>query len=159
MKFLREHYKIFLIMIAFWFLLTMDFSLVNILLGLIVSIFVSIASKKILFEDDQSLFKGLKGSKLVFYFIKLFYEIFKSAFIYIHNVISQKYEIVVFDMVLDTLDPVIVGIIANSITLTPGTITIETNGFTITVMQLAKPNSTQAELERPIRDSFEKYLK
>jgi len=159
MTFIKEHYKIFIIMASFWILLTMDFTLFNLLIGLAVSFFVSLASKRVLFEEDQSLFKGIKGYKLVPYLFKLFIEIFKSAFQYVHNVISRHYQVVVFEMKLNTDDPVVVGIIANSITLTPGTITIETDGFTITVMQLAKPGITQAELEQPIRDNFEKYLK
>ncbi|MDZ4196152.1 MAG: Na+/H+ antiporter subunit E [Candidatus Izemoplasmatales bacterium] len=159
MKFFKEHYKIFMIMVVFWFLLTMDFSIQNILVGMVVSALVSVSSKRILFEEDQSLFKGVKGRKLFFYFIKLFGAIFKSAFEYVRNVLVRDYEIVVFEMILQTNDPIIVGIISNSITLTPGTITIEAQGNKITVMQLAKKGITQEELEQPIRESFERYLK
>ncbi|MDP2425947.1 MAG: Na+/H+ antiporter subunit E, partial [bacterium] len=89
MKFFKEHYKIFMIMVVFWFLLTMDFSIQNILVGMVVSALVSVSSKRILFEEDQSLFKGVKGRKLFFYFIKLFGAIFKSAFEYVRNVLVR----------------------------------------------------------------------
>lgn len=111
MRLIKEHYKIFIVMASFWFLLTMDFTLFNIIIGLLVSFFVSIASQRVLFEDDHSLFKGIKGYKLIPYLFKLFIEIFKSAFQYVHNVISRHYQVVVFQMKLNTDDPVVVGII------------------------------------------------
>jgi multisubunit Na+/H+ antiporter MnhE subunit len=69
-----------------------------------------------------------------------------------------KFEPVVFKIELDVVDPVLVGIVANSITLTPGTITVDIVDHTIYVLTLAKPGTSQEVLEKPIRQKFEKYF-
>jgi multicomponent Na+:H+ antiporter subunit E len=74
------------------------------------------------------------------------------------NVFKKEFVPVVFKISLDHLDPVRVAIVANSITLTPGTISIEIVNQSIYVMVLAKPNTPLAVLEKPIREKFEKLL-
>jgi multicomponent Na+:H+ antiporter subunit E len=64
----------------------------------------------------------------------------------------------IFRINLEHLDSVKVAIVANSITLTPGTISVEMINNWIYVMVLADPQSTYEELERPIRESFERLL-
>jgi multisubunit Na+/H+ antiporter MnhE subunit len=159
MKFFKDHYKIFIVMIVFWFLLTLSFEWINVVMGIIISIMVSIFSKNVLKEGDKSLFQGIKIWKLVAYIIVLFYEIFKSAIAYVIIIMKHHYQPIVFELKLEGADAVKVGIIANSITLTPGTITIDTTENSVTVMMLAKPGTPIEELERPIREKFEKYLK
>ena len=63
-----------------------------------------------------------------------------------------------FKISLAHLDPVRVAIVANSITLTPGTISIEMVDQSIYVMVLAKPGISIESLEKPIREHFEKLL-
>jgi len=146
-------------MTVFWFLLTLSVDLTNIIMGVFISLMVSIFASKVLRDGDKLLFKGIKIHKMIAYMIVLIFEIFKSALVYIYNLVAHHYQPVVFEMVLDVEDPVSVGIIANSITLTPGTITIDATDNKITVLTLAKPGTPISELERPIREKFEKYLK
>ena len=89
----------------------------------------------------------------------MFFEIFKSAFIYTRNLFSKAYVPTVFTIELDVKDPMQVGIVANSITLTPGTISVETTDNKIIVLTLAKKGTTQEELERPIRNQFERFFR
>ncbi len=64
----------------------------------------------------------------------------------------------VFKISLEHLTNVQVAIVANSITLTPGTISIEVIDKTIFVMVLADSKTDHETLAKPIRDRFEKYL-
>ncbi|HOI47283.1 MAG TPA: Na+/H+ antiporter subunit E [Bacilli bacterium] len=159
MSFIKSHYKVFLVMMTFWLLLTLSLDLVSVLMGFVISVMVSIFSKNVLLEGGQTLFHGIKLWKLVIYIIVLFYEIFKSAISYIIIVLKHHYEPIVFELTLEEADPVKIGIIANSITLTPGTITIDSTETSITVMMLAKPGTPLQELQKPIIDKYEKYLK
>ena len=96
--------------------------------------------------------------RLIRYFLTLFIEIFKASYLFSVNVFKKEYVPTVFKISLKHLDPVRVAIVANSITLTPGTISIEIIDQAIYVMVLAKPGTPVKDLERPIRDHFEKLL-
>lgn len=151
--------KLFLILFGLWLLFNFNLQLQTVFFGIIISLIVTILSHNILYNKKGFRYKNLKVTTLIFYMGVLFVEIFKSAFFFIKNLLKGGYEPVVFKLELDLYDPVQVGIIANSITLTPGTITIDVVGHTIYVMTLAKPGTTAAELEEPIRSKFERLLK
>ena len=159
MKFIIYRYKIFIVMLFLWFLLNFNFHLKTIITGIIFSAIVSVASFHVLYDENGFMYQSIRVHRLIIYFFILFYEIFKSSFIYVINIIKHNTVPIIFDIVLDVKDPVQVGIIANSITLTPGTITIDINDNIIKVMVLAKPNTPIESLEAPIRNRFEKLLK
>ena len=75
------------------------------------------------------------------------------------TIFHQRFEVVVFDMVLSFTDPIKVALVANSITLTPGTVSVDVNKHTITVMAFVDKGTTQAQIEAPIRQRFESLLK
>ncbi len=159
MTFFRQRLTFFLIILVFWFLLNLNFKIETILFGIFVSLIVSFASNNVLYDEHGFRYHGIRLLKLPYYLLALFFEIFKSSFVYIGNLLSKQYEPVIITIELDLPDPVQVGIVANSITLTPGTITVEIDGSKIYVLTLAKPNTDLKTLEKPIRDKFERLLK
>ncbi len=159
MNYLKKRYKLFLFMLAFWLLLNFNLQLYTILFGIIISGVVTVLAFPVLFNEHGFRYRGIYLHRMILYFFVLFFEIFKSAYTYTINLISRKYEPVLFKIDLDVTDPIQVGIVANSITLTPGTISVEIENHSIYVLTLAKPGTTQEELEKPIRDTFEKFFK
>jgi multicomponent Na+:H+ antiporter subunit E len=159
MNYIKKRYRFFFILLAFWFLLNLNFKIETIFFGIFISIIVTIAAYPVLYDEHGFRYRGVHLHKMIIYIFFLFIEIFKAAFIYIANLMSKKYEPVVFKIELEIEDPIAVGIVANSITLTPGTITVDIVDHTIYVLTLAKPGTDHEELARPIRDKFEKYLK
>lgn len=161
MRYLLSRYKLFFILLIFWFLLAQNFRIETIIAGILICIAVTIATYNVLYDEKGYLYGGIKLRRLVVYIGFLFKEIYKASFYYVYNLLRHHYEPVIFDIELDVDDPVLMGIISNSITLTPGTITIDTDtkNHVITVMTLAKPGATAEELERPIKESFERLLK
>lgn len=160
-RFLLLRYKLFLVLLVFWFLLAQNFRIETILAGVFICAMVTIATYNVLYDDKGYMYQPIKIRTMIVYVIFLFVEIYKASFVYVFNLLRHHYEPVIFDIVLDVEDPVLVGIISNSITLTPGTITIDTDTekHIITVMTLAKPGTTAEELERPVRETFERLLK
>ena len=150
--------KFFIVMLIFWFLLNFNFELTTIIFGISISFFVSLFAYEILHDEHGFKYKGIKIHRLVFYMFLLFIEIFKSGITFTINLLKREYVPTIFKIELDLDDPVKVAIVANSITLTPGTITIDIVDNTIIVMVLAKPNTPHDELEKPIREKFEKLL-
>ncbi len=159
MNYLKKRYKLFLFMLAFWLLLNFNLQLDTMIFGLVIASVVTVLAFPVLYNEQGFRYRGIYLHRLVLYFFVLFFEIFKSACTYTINLISRKYEPVLFKIDLDVTDPIQVGIVANSITLTPGTISVEIVDHSIYVLTLAKPGTTQEELERPIRNSFEKFFK
>jgi multicomponent Na+:H+ antiporter subunit E len=159
MNYIRLRYRLFIVILLFWFLMNFNFKIETILMGIILSAFVTEASFQVLHDENGFLYRSIKIRRLFIYVFVLFYEIFRSSFAYVWNLVGRRYVPIVFDLVLEVDDPVQVGIIANSITLTPGTITIDISDNVIKVMTLAKPGTPIQELEAPIRNRFEKLLK
>lgn len=158
MKNIVSKFKFFIFILALWFLFNFNFELRTIIFGVFISFFVSIFTYEVLYDENGFKFKGVHFGKLFLYFFVLFFEIFKSSILYVINLFKRNYEPVVFKITLDHLTPIQVAIVANSITLTPGTISIEVINKTIFVMVLADPNTDHKTLAMPIKDRFEKFL-
>ncbi len=160
-QFILLRYKLFLVLLIFWFLLALNFRIETIIAGVFICGVITIASYNVLYDDEGYMYHAISIRTIIVYVVFLFYEIFKAAIMYVFNLLFHHYEPVIFDVKLDVDDPVLVGIIANSITLTPGTITIDSDAeaFRITVLTLAKPGESAESLERQIKDKFEPLLK
>lgn len=159
MDYIKKRYRFFLILLVFWFLLNLNIEIETIIFGVLISAAVTIATYPVLFDEHGFRYKGVHLHKMAVYIFLLFIEIFKSAFVYTVNLLSRKYEPVVFKVELEVDDPIAVGIVANSITLTPGTITVDIVEHTIYVLTLAKPGTDHEVLAKPIKEKFESYLK
>ena len=160
-NYIKLRYKLFLVLLIFWFLLQLNFRIDTIVLGVLISSIITILSYEILYDENGYRYEAIKLRVVVWYVLRLFVEIYKAGFQYIAHLLFDHYEPVVFTVILEVKDPVLLGIIANSITLTPGTISIEvdTDHHMITVMTMAKKGTPIKELEQPIHDKFEALLK
>lgn len=150
--------KLWVVLFILWFFMNAVFSFVNIMTGFIVSFIVMTVSFGVLHDQRGKQFKSIGVLRLIGYMGVLFVEIFKSAFAFSLNVFRRNYVPVVFKISLEHLSPLSLAIVANSITLTPGTISIEMVNQVIYVMVLADPKTPKSDLERPIREKFEKLL-
>jgi len=161
LAYIKLRYKLFLFLMVFWFLLALNFRIETIIAGIFICGVVTAASYNVLYDDKGYMYHSIKIRTIIVYVGFLFVEIFKAAVLYVFNLVAHHYEPVVFDVKLDLDDPVLLGIIANSITLTPGTITIDSDSKThrITVLTLAKPGVTAEELEANVKNTFERLLK
>lgn len=152
------YFQFTIIMLSIWILLHGYIEFQMLMTGILVAASVTYFSYDVLLDKKGAHFKSIKLQTLVIYFLKLFIEIFKSAYIFSLNLFKKEFVPVVFKISLNHLDPVRVAIVANSITLTPGTISIEIVNQSIYVMVLARPRTPLEELERPIKEKFEKLL-
>lgn len=155
---LFSQFKLFIFLLLIWLLMSGSLEISTVLIGLLVSFVVTIFSYETLLDRKGKHLKTVSIFRLIRYFLTLFIEIFKASYLFSVNVFKKEYVPTVFKISMKHLDPVRVAIVANSITLTPGTISIEIIDQSIYVMVLAKPGTPVKDLERPIRDHFEKLL-
>jgi multicomponent Na+:H+ antiporter subunit E len=146
-------------MLGLWFIFHLQFDLKILISGLVASLAMTLFTSSVVYDQSGFKFKNISLWLLIRYFFVLIIEIFKSSWGYILTIFNQRYEVVVFDLVLSFRDPIKVAMVANSITLTPGTVSVDVNQETITVMAFVDKGTTQAQIEAPIRERFEALLK
>ncbi len=120
----------FIIMFSFWILLSGYFDFLHLFLGVVCSLFVSYISHDLLIDKDADIGRGLeKTGRFLKYLPWLLYEVFKAnvdvAYMTLHPKMPIDPGIIKFKTDLKTEFGMVT--LANSITLTPGTVTIRTN--------------------------------
>jgi multicomponent Na+:H+ antiporter subunit E len=159
MSYIKHRWPFFIAILLLWFLFNFNFKIETIIFGLIISVLMTIFVGNVLFDEHGFRFKKIKLHQLLIYVFILFIEIFKASFNYIKSIAKRDYKPFIFIIKLDVDDPIEVALIANSITLTPGTVTIDIDGSNITVLTIAKTGTPVEQLEKPIRQKFERLLK
>ncbi len=160
LEYIKLRYKLFLILVAFWFLFALNFSPETVLAGVVIPVVLTEVTHRTVYGEGQS-YRSFSPWRLIHYVFFLLVGIFQAAIIFILNLIFRHYEPIVFTMQLDVEADIDVGIVANSITLTPGTITIDSNmkKRTVTVLTLSRIGVSREEVEAPIRERFERLLR
>lgn len=154
--FRRWHF--FIAMYSLWMLFNFQWDLWTWTLGFLVSVGMTLFTSFVLYDETKFQTHMLSPWQLLVYVANLMKEIFLAAISYIKVILGGQYDLLVFDMQLHEQDPIKVALIANSITLTPGTVSIDVNGSTLTVMAVVKKGTTPAEVEAPIHAQFERRL-
>ncbi len=149
----------FLTMLGLWFVFHLQFDLKILIAGIIVSLGMTLFTSSVVYDSQGFKYKGLSFGLLLKYFFVLIGEIFKSAWSYMLTIFHHNFDIVVFDLTLSFHDPIKVAFVANSITLTPGTVTVDVNDNVVKIMAVVQRGTKQADIEAPIRQRFEALLK
>jgi multicomponent Na+:H+ antiporter subunit E len=154
-----KRWPYFLTMLGLWFVFHLQFDLRILISGLVASLAMTLFTSSVVYDQSGFKFQNISLWLLIRYLFVLIIEIFKSSWGYILTIFHQRFEVVVFDLILSFRDPIKVAMVANSITLTPGTVSVDVNQETITVMAFVDKGTTQAQIEAPIRERFEALLK
>ena len=104
------------------------------------------------------MFRKVPVLTMIKYIFNLLLEIYKSSFTYIVRIIKKDCKPFVVDIELDVTDPLIISIISNSITLTPGTLTIDVQGNKLTVLTLKDCEDCVSSVDAEIKEKFQSYF-
>ncbi len=119
------HFGVILLMLVFW----LGFSPVITWQTVVTGFFISAIIKGIsdyLFRDIYHFYVDFHFIGGFFFYLKnLIKNIFISAFKIVPIVFFHQDQPIIFNVHLSTKDPLVVTLVANAITLTPGTITLE----------------------------------
>ena len=136
----KESIPLAIVLFVFWFIFTAKTNWHHLLLGAVVSLFVSVFSFYLLAGRlDPHLNAGF-ALKFPVFAALLFWEIIKANWDVLKRVFAPSFpispRIVEFDSYLES--DIAKTILANSITLTPGTVTIEIEGSRFYIHCLAE---------------------
>lgn len=151
----------FLTMLAFWVLLSGMFDAFHFTLGVISCLLVTLFSHELLFYGDRksSWVKGTLG--VVLYFPWLFWQIvlanLQVAYIVLHPRMHDLIDPRLIRFKTFLKRPISKVTFAQSITLTPGTITVNIHGdeFTVYALTCSAADSLPGEMERRVGRALE----
>lgn len=157
MKIKKIHPKLFLMLFIFWMLLTLNLEISNIIGGLMVSFIVTYLSYGILYTEKGFAFDFPGIFTIIKYIFILFSEIYISSIDLIKSIVKNEYDPSILEVKLDIEDPLLITLVANSITLTPGTITVDKNDNSLLVLYIKRDKEKM--VEKNIKEKFEKLFR
>lgn len=155
MKRLIVGYKLFILLFIFWILLTFNFKISNLVVGIIASTLVTYISYGVLYEDSGYSFLLPRVFVFFKYIFVLLIQIYKSSISHIVNIIKNDYSPTIVRVDLDVKDPFLITLISNSITLTPGTITVDSEGNSLLVLTIKDFGDDGKKIRDNIKNTFE----
>lgn len=130
----RSQWRLYLMLMGFWLILAGEVNLRQILTGLFSCGLTVVLYRWILRNSGASPVMGVPLAALVRYSGTLAVEIFRSALGHLLRIAGGRGETSVCRLRLSVSDELTVTMIANAITLTPGTVTLEADKGQLTVL-------------------------
>lgn len=139
----------------FWLLLTMELTLFNVFLGLVIAIGLSHLSQKYSASKKEELYQLPRLWDLLHFLMHVLLEIYIASVIHIYRILKKDQNPTLFTLKLDIEDPLIITLIANAITMTPGTITIDAEDNTLTILTIRDKPGDIEKIEALVKEKLE----
>jgi multisubunit Na+/H+ antiporter MnhE subunit len=152
-----ENKEVIVLLSLVWLILFENITVLIVLSGILMSVLVVLFTDRFLLKGNYEHAYMIPLGTLIKYTILLVYEIYLAGIDVIPNILTGKADVQIITCQTELKDELSIDILANSITLTPGTVTVEKKGQTLQVLALNAP----AEDEDPravIPLSLEKVL-
>jgi len=162
---LREKIKSFLYLFVLsevvWFALTSSFHFQEVIIGIFVSFILSLFLSRRYLELSLPPLSLKRVAFFILYILVLFKEIIKANFDVAYRVVHPKMPIKPGIVIIKTRlkSDIAKMILANSITLTPGTFTLDIVDDTLLIHWINVRTENIAEATEIIGEKFEKYLR
>ena len=162
---LREKIKSFLYLFVLsevvWFALTSSFHFQEVIIGIFVSFILSLFLSRRYLELSLPPLSLKRVAFFILYILVLFKEIIKANFDVAYRVVHPKMPIKPGIVIIKTglKSDIAKMILANSITLTPGTFTLDIIDDSLLIHWINVRTENIAEATEIIGEKFEKYLR
>ncbi|NSW89203.1 MAG: Na+/H+ antiporter subunit E [Firmicutes bacterium] len=151
--------EVIIILTIFWIIINEKITPIQIIVGIFLGFLAVIFTEKYLLLGDYKHTYIISPKILIKYLIYLFIEIYMSGFTAIYRILSHKVNVGVIEYESNLDNDFLVCILANSITLTPGTVTIDKKGKKLKILCLSCPEDGKNSLQASVRAKFENILK
>ena len=156
-----RHLALFIFTFLFWLLLTLDLSLFNLVAGVIAALITSLLFARHFFSRVVKFIQPRRYFWLVVYLVIFTWECIKAnfdvAYRVLHPAMPIKPGIVKVQMELKS--DFARTMLANSITMTPGTISVDIVGDELFVHWIYVRSEDPAQYSQKIAGRFEKFIK
>ena len=151
---------LFILTFIFWLLLTFDFSVTNLLAGAAAALVSSLLFAKYFFKSVKKFLQPARYFWFLVYLLIIIWECIKAnfdvAYRVLHPAMPIKPGIVKFRLTLKS--GFARTMLANSITMTPGTIAVDIIGDDLFVHWIYVSSENPEEYGQKIAGRFEKYI-
>lgn len=159
MGYLKQYYDTSLLLTIIWCILGEDFSIKSLVTGLLFSI-LTIFIVHLLFSDNDDVKNyRLPPRLLIWYLVVLVIQILKSGLQVTKAVLTDQTDPQVVHIRTSVHNHWFQCLIANSITLTPGTVTIDKTDHDLQVLWICPTTDNPEEQAELILGPFERILK
>ncbi|TSA24562.1 Na+/H+ antiporter subunit E [bacterium] len=158
---MKNFLYLFFFLIIIWLTLTTTFQWQELCVGIFISLVLALFLNKNYIELGLPSLTIKKIAFIIVYIIVLFIEIIKANFDVAYRVIHPKMPIKPGVVIIKTAlkQDIAKLILANSITLTPGTFTLDIEGDKLLIHWIYVRSEGIEESTKNIGERFEKYLK
>ncbi|MFW6148501.1 MAG: Na+/H+ antiporter subunit E [Atribacterota bacterium] len=150
----------FLFLMLFWLILSLNFQFPSIIIGIVISLFISVLSYNLFIQGNEGIHSKIIGTVwyLFIYVFVLLYEMFLASLDVVYRVATMDINPEIVMIKTDIKSDLGILLLANSITLTPGTITVDTEGEYIYVHWLYARTTNFGHASELIKGRFEQWL-
>lgn len=150
----------FLFLMLFWLILSFNFRFPSIVLGIIISLFISLLSYNFFIQGNEGIHSKIIGTVwyLFIYGFVLLYEMFLASFDMLYRVVTMDINPEIVMIKSDIKSELGILLLANSITLTPGTITVDIEDEYLYVHWLYARTTHFGHASELIKGHFEQWL-
>lgn len=159
MKYIRQYWDTTLLLVLTWCILNEDFSLKTLLIGLVAALITVVLIRLLFSENDDIKNYRMKPYLFVWFMAVLVYQIIKTGVETARAIFVHDIDPVVVELHTSVHNHWFQCLIANSITLTPGTTTIDKTDHSLKVLWLYPTTEDKEEQQEIIFGAFEKILK
>ena len=156
-----RYLALFILTLLFWLLLTFDLSVANLVAGAVAALITSLLFGKYFYTKLFKFLQPVRYFWLVIYLLILIWECIKANFDVAYRVLHPAMPIKpgIVKVKLDLESDFARAMLANSITMTPGTISVDIIDDYIYVHWIYVSSEDPEEYSRKITGRFEKYIK
>lgn len=147
---------LFMSLVIFWFVLNGNFDIRQLFSAIFCSAFTVFLTRKAFVSSGNKPMKLPSIWRIAWFVGILLREIFKAAYTHVLRILSGDDKVKIFRIHLDLTDEFSVAMIANAITLTPGTITLGMDGNKLIVVGYAKNRDEVKALKETVLVEFQK---
>lgn len=150
--------RFLLLMVAVWVIFSEDLSLQTVLMGAIASIVALVLTNRLILKSDYAALYNVRFVPALWYAVRLVVAIYVAGFQALARMLTGKLNVGIVDITTELTDPFSVSLLANSITLTPGTVTLVQTGSSLRVIWLDCTTHDPKIAGPEIKGPFERLL-
>lgn len=156
-----RYLALFILTLLFWLLLTFDLSVPNLVAGAAAALITSLLFGKYFYTKLFKFLQPVRYFWLIIYLLILIWECIKANFDVAYRVLHPAMPIKpgIVKVKLDLQSEFARAMLANSITMTPGTISVDIIDDYLYVHWIYVSSENPEEYSRKITGRFEKYIK
>lgn len=159
-SFIASYYQVLLISIALWCILNESIQPIIIIEGIVMGLITAHSINFLLGRDNHyAKHNSIPFLIMIRYTITLFTSIYKSTIAIIKIILFENPVPRFVKVNPNITNEWVRCLIANSITLTPGTVSVEDNGNEIIVLWIKPTTSDRTQFTKIIQGDFEEILK